>query len=58
MSDERRGDVPQTPRPRGLRANGPRSALIGLGIATAIPCASRLDHGPLAQQRGSWGIMR
>jgi uncharacterized membrane protein YfcA len=46
MNDERRGDAPQTPCPCGLRTPGPRSALIGLGIATAIPCTSRLDRGP------------
>jgi len=58
MNDERRSDVPQMPCPCGLRAPSPRSALIGLGIATAIPCTSRLDRGLGAQQRGSRGILR
>ncbi|HSR62688.1 MAG TPA: hypothetical protein VLN56_04715 [Gammaproteobacteria bacterium] len=58
MSDKRRGDVLQTPCPSGLRANYPRSALIGLAIATAITRASRLDRERLVQQRGSRGILR
>jgi hypothetical protein len=45
MSHERHSDAPQTPRPCGLRTNHPHSSLIGLVIATAIPCASRLDRG-------------
>jgi hypothetical protein len=58
INDERRSDAPQTPCPCGLRTQSPRSALIGLGIATAIPRTSRLDRGLGAQQRGSCGIMR